>query len=111
MRNLTYVNLSGRRGKNTEKVALPCSSLPQPASAHFSPGHHTVTRMIKNGKHPYNRSAVARLYSTDDRDTIRHVELTCSNAARLSNFPGHFREGQGQYQTTLFLSSFKEKMQ
>ena len=36
------------------------------------------------------------------------VDKACSNPARLSRFPGHFREGKGKYQRTLFLSTFKE---
>ena len=36
------------------------------------------------------------------------VDRACSNPARLSRFPGHFREGNGRYQRTLFLKSFKE---
>ena len=36
------------------------------------------------------------------------VDRACSNPARLSRFPGHFREGKGRYQRTLFLKSFQE---
>ena len=36
------------------------------------------------------------------------VDKACSNPARLSRFPGHFREGKGRFQRTLFLKSFKE---